>query len=477
MRRLPITIRLTLVFALITAAVLAATGLFLHARMAAELSRTADDALRSRADDVAAAVQQSGPDAAAEVRVRLTEVGESFSQILDAAGAVVGGTPAIGRRPLLGPDELRRARAATIITGHPALPRWDEGPLRLLATPIAVGDSSMVAVVGMSLSDQEDALDGLARHLLIGGPAALLLATLTGFGLARAALRPVEAMRRRAAAISAAQPGARLPLPATRDELSRLGETLNAMLARLEVALARERAFASDAGHELRTPLTVLKTELDLALRHGHSPQELRATVSLAAEETDRLVSIAEDLLVLARAEHRGATAGREPCDAADLLRTVLERFGRQADRAGRALEADVPEDLWVIADRTAVQRALANMVDNALRHGAGTVGVSAAMRGDHVELHVTDEGAGFPDEFLAHAFERFTRADAARTPRGSGLGLAVVQSIALAHGGSAAAAARRGGGADVWISLPAAEAGTAPATISNAVPALAWAP
>ncbi len=483
MRRLPITLRLTLVFVVITAGVLAATGVFVHTRMAAELDRTAEDTLRSRADDVVASVQQAGPASRAEVGRRLTEAGESFSQIVDGTGAVVGGTPAIGPRPLLGPAELRRARAGTIITDHPGLPRWDEGPLRLLATPITMGGGRAVVVVGMSLADQRDALDGLARQLMIGGAAALLLATLTGFGLARAALRPVETMRRRAAAISADQPGARLPLPGTRDELSRLAETLNAMLARLEAALAREQAFVSDAGHELRTPLTVLKTELELALRHGHSRAELRDAVGAAAQETDRLVSIAEDLLALARAEHRGGSWGREPCDVADLLHTVTGRFRRQAGRAGRALEVEAPDGLRVLADRAAVERAVGNMVDNALRHGAGTVRASATGRDGRVELHVTDEGTGFPDEFLAHAFERFTRADAARTRGGSGLGLAVVQSIALAHGGSAAAAVRRGGGADVWISLPRAIADPPPAdadadaerTREPALAATAW--
>lgn len=475
MRRLPITIRLTLVFAVVTAAVLTATGIFLYARLAAELDRTAADSLRSRADDVSAFVQRLGPGAGGYAEARLTEVGESFSQIVDADGAVVGGTPAIGRRSLLAAADLRRAREHTILIDHDALPQWDEGALRLLATPIAVGGESVVAVVGMSMDDQRDALTGLVHQLLVGGPAALLLATLAAFGLARAALGPVESMRRQAAAISAAEPGRRLPLPQTRDELSRLGETLNAMLARLEAALARERAFVSDAGHELRTPLTILKTELDVALRHGRSFEQLHEAICSAAEETDRLVRIAEDLLVLGRSEHHALPARRESAEVADVIAAVLTRFRRDADGQGRELVADAPRGVRVIADRGPLERALGNMIDNALRHGSGTVRATAAIRGDRVELHVLDEGAGFPDEFVADAFERFTRADPARTRGGSGLGLALVAAIAVAHGGSAAAAHRPGGGADVWISLPLAGTGEAARSPEPKVPAAAF--
>jgi signal transduction histidine kinase len=456
--RVPITVRLTAVFAAVTAAILAATGLYLHARLRDELNHSVRDTLRSRADDVAALVHRGRPGPRGLTRTRLTEAGESFFQIIDARGRVVGGTRAVGRRPLLSRGELERARRTTILTDRAALPHWDEDRLRLLATPIAVkGGRHVVAVVGMSTEDVRDALQGHAGQLLIGGPVALLLATLTAFALARAALRPVESLRRQAAEISAAEPGRRLPLPNTRDELFRLGETLNEMLARLEGALLRERAFVSDAGHELRTPLTILKTELQLATRHGHTTEELREAVRSAAEETDRLVTIAEDLLVIARSDHEAASGRHELTDVADVVATVLARFRGEASRRARELEAAAPTGLLVVADRLALERALGNMLDNALRHGQGDVLVAAAAREGQVELHVLDQGPGFPEVFVAHAFERFTRADAARSRGGSGLGLAVVQSVAAAHGGSTGAARRPDGGADVWLSLPLA--------------------
>jgi two-component system, OmpR family, sensor kinase len=145
-----------------------------------------------------------------------------------------------------------------------------------------------VTVVGASLEDRASALRKLGTLLLIGGPAALLLASLAGYGVAAAALRPVESMRRRAAEISAGGRGARLPVPSARDEVTRLGETLNAMLARLEAGFEREQAFVADASHELRTPLAILKTEIELALRRARTVDELEAALRSAGEESDR---------------------------------------------------------------------------------------------------------------------------------------------------------------------------------------------
>ena len=158
-----------------------------------------------------------------------------------------------------------------------------------------------MVVVGADLPQREHALDVLTGALLIGGPLALALAALAGYALASGALRPVEAMRSRAATISAADPDARLPLPEARDEIRRLGTTLNEMLARLARARARERAFVADASHELRTPLTILKGELELAAAGAPDREELRRVVRSATEETDRLVALAEELLALAR--------------------------------------------------------------------------------------------------------------------------------------------------------------------------------
>ena len=150
---------------------------------------------------------------------------------------------------------------------------------------------------------RDESLERLRRELLLGSPLALLLATIAGYLLAGAALRPVEAMRRKASAISAQTPGSRLPVPSARDEVSRLAETLNDMLERLETAFEHERRFVADASHELRTPLALLRTELELALRHPRSREELEDALRSAAEETERLTALAADLLLIARAD------------------------------------------------------------------------------------------------------------------------------------------------------------------------------
>jgi signal transduction histidine kinase len=260
-------------------------------------------------------------------------------------------------------------------------------------------------------------------------------------------------MRREAEAVSAAEPGRRLPLPPGDDEIVRLGTTLNTMLDRLEGALARERRFVSDASHELRTPLASLRTELELALRRPRPAAELEAALRSAAEETERLSRLAEDLLVLARADGGGLPVHPERLPAAQLMAEVRERYAAQAARAGGAIEIEAGQ-VEVVADRLRAEQALGNLVENALRHGRGRVRLLARRANGRVELHVQDQGPGFPPEFLDSAFDRFTRADSSRQGPGAGLGLAIVEVIARAHGGTAHAA-NLPQGADVWVELP----------------------
>ena len=249
-------------------------------------------------------------------------------------------------------------------------------------------------------------------------------------------------MRAEAAAISGSEPGRRLPSGRARDEIARLAGTLNEMLARLERAIERERSFVADASHELRTPLALLQAELELALRKPRTDAELEEAVRSATAETERLVRLAEDLLVLAQADDGRLPLRRGPVRADELLDAVREAFRPRADAAGRAIEAEA-DAIVLDADRLRLEQALGNLVDNALRHGAGAIRLDAVEHDDRVELHVRDEGPGLPPDFLPHAFERFSRADAARTGGGAGLGLALASAIAEAHGGTAQAARR----------------------------------
>jgi two-component system, OmpR family, sensor kinase len=453
--RVPIRLKLTLVFAVVMALVLVGTGFFLYDRFRSDLDNTVDQGLRSRAGDVAAIVRQNKADLSRAGPGLLVDRGESFAQIVDSGGRLVDSTPQLHGRPLLTPAQVRRARTGTIYVHHGPIAGVDERS-RLLATPIRVDGRRVIVIVGSALDDRDDALNSLRRRLLIGFPIALLLASLAGYGIAAAALRPVEAMRRRAAFVSAEGSGQRLPVPPARDELHRLGETLNEMIARLENAFARERTFVADASHELRTPLAILRTELDLALRDGRSEEELREALRSASEETERLTRLAEDLLVIARSDQGELPVKLSEVPVHELLERVALAHSSRAESRGRSIEVEAPEESRVRADPLRLEQALGNLVDNALRHGAGTVTLRAQPAAGGLELHVRDEGPGFSDDFAPHAFERFTRADSARTGGGSGLGLAIVAAIARAHGGAAGLASPASGGADVWLLIPA---------------------
>jgi heavy metal sensor kinase len=451
LRRLPIRLRLTLVFTAIMAAVLAATGVFLYLRFAADLDSTINDGLRSRATDVAALIKEADSGLS---EGRLSDRAESFAEILDRRGRVFDSTPQLNRHVLLMRPELRRAWRGPAFFDRGPLPSLHEES-RLFAAPVQAQGQRLVAVVGTSTAARTESLADLRQLLLIGGPIALLLASLAAYGVAGAALRPVEAMRTRAAEISSTELGQRLPVPPSDDEVARLGDTLNAMLERLGEASEHERAFVSDASHELRTPLAILKAELDLALERGRSPQELRAALASAAEETDRLTALADDLLTIAQTDRGELPIRLEQASVAEVLDGAARHFARRAEEAGRPLEIDAEPGLRVPADPLRLDQALGNLLDNALRYGAGPISLTAVARNASVELHVADRGPGFANDFLARAFERFSRADASKRDGGSGLGLSIVASIARAHRGEAHVENREGGGADVWLTLP----------------------
>jgi heavy metal sensor kinase len=451
---LPIRFRVTAALAVAMALVLAASGWFLYDRLDSHLAHGLDSALQVRAEDLATLVRQPNASLSEDTGGRLIERGESFAQLLDPGGSVLDATKPLGAASLLGPNELGKAEQEPIYANRSSIPGLNE-PSRLLATPVERGGRKLVLVVGATRGNDSETLATFRNELLIAGPIALILASIAGYFLAGLALRPVESMRRRAAEISAETPGERLPVPATRDEIERLGETLNEMLERLEDALQRERDFVADAGHELRTPLALLRTELELALRHGRSTEELREALRWSTREVDRLTQLAEDLLLIARSDRGKLPLSLETLDADELLSSVVTRFQWRAEESARPLAHDAATGVPIRGDRLRLEQALGNLVDNALRHGDGRVHLRAATVDGSVELHVEDQGHGFPPAFLEHAFERFSRPQPGREGSGAGLGLSIVRVIAEAHGGIAGAANGPAGGADVWLLLP----------------------
>jgi two-component system OmpR family sensor kinase len=450
--RLSIRARVTLAFSAAIAIVLAGTGLFVYLRMGTTLSQSVDRSLSGRADDIATVLRQSRPRTPGGVAGSLLERPRDLAQILDPAGGVVDGSASLGRRPLLTPAELARARRGELHATH-SHPTFDGDGVRVYARPATVAGRRYVVVVATAVEPSEDAHHDLGGVLLLGGPAALALAALAGYGATAASLAPVERMRRRAASIGA-RDSERLPVPPSGDEVARLGRTLNEMLGRLQAAYEHERGFVDDASHELRTPLSILKGELELALRDAWTLEEARAAITSAAEETDRLVALAEDLLVIARADQGELPIRPTAIDVGELLEETAARFEGRARETGARLEVQAPPGLSVRGDERLLGQALDGLVDNALRHGAGSVTATAQVRPGAVALVVRDDGEGFGPEIADRAFERFSRGDTARGRGGTGLGLAIVAAIAEAHGGGAFAANRAGGGAEVGLEL-----------------------
>jgi two-component system OmpR family sensor kinase len=450
LRRLPIRWRLTFVFAGVMAVLLAGLIAFVYFHFRSDLDYNIDGSLRARAQEVASLVRNEN---AADTRGALGTIpdqGDNFVQVLDDAGQVLGATAGHANPQLLSAAEIRAAERSPQL-----IERGDR--YRLYAMPLQGGERIVVA--GVSLATRDAALDKLDASLWIGVPAALVLASIAAYFLAAAALAPVERMRSRAAMISTDEISTRLPLPEAKDEIQALGRTLNAMLDRLEEGLNHERQFVANASHELRMPLAVLKAELEVALRERGGEAPLRAAMDSAIEETDRIVKLAEDLLLLARAHDGTLPLHPLSIGVGELVSELGERFAPIVARSGRELIVDcagISPNLSVRADPDRIRQAISNLVDNSLRYGDGAVTLSARLLDGQVQLHVSDHGAGFGAAFAARAFDRFSRADLARGRGGVGLGLTIVRTIAEAHGGDAGARDLPQGGADVWIAIPA---------------------
>ena len=453
MRSLPFPVRLTIPFALAMALVIVALAVFVYARVASALVESVDQAL---SEEAIAAIGNAGHGRALLTPSREDDEHRAgVAEIILPSGRVLAASPP-GSSVLLGRRELTAVLAGNTLHLTRALP-GRSGTWRLLAVPVRASGTTSALVLGGSLVDRDRTLDRLQAEFLLAAPTALILAILAGYWIARGALRPVEAMRRRADEISTSTAEARLPIPATHDEIARLAVTLNSMLDRLEVSFERERRFVADASHELRTPLTLLRTELELALLRPRSPEELEAALRSAVHETERLSALTNDLLLIARSDSGGLPVAVEPVSARELAETVVARFSSHAAALGRPLGlADGPDPV-LLADPERLAQALGNLVENALAHGRGAVTVSIATRDDRVELSVADTGDGFSAAFAPRAFDRFSRAHDARSRVGAGLGLAIVAAIAAAHGGTATLT--QAAPPVVTISIPAAPA------------------
>ncbi|GIH19026.1 two-component sensor histidine kinase [Rugosimonospora africana] len=414
--------------------VLAGAGIFVYFRVQYALDLRLDEDLQAQSAQLTDLVH-AGTLPQAAGREAVSAVG-SF-QVLDAGNHVIAGSRDLPAASLLTPGELRAALDRPVRTDRGRLLPISARPLRLYAVPLHAGGppppgQPAAALVAVRRNQRDEALRELIAQLTLANLAALAIASLVGYLLARAALQPVERYRTEAALIAAGATGVRLAVSDTaHDEVARLGHTLNDMLAALETALERERRFINDASHELRTPLTLLSTELELALRRPRTAEELEHTVRSAAADTANLIALADTLLSI----------GVRPIDTdtvpiIDFGALVTGVVNRYHHTTGATLHTTITADLAVRGDATRLQQVITNLLDNALRHGGEPVTVTAARTTNLIILTVHDEGPGMDPQFLPHATERFSRADNARTSPGTGLGLSLVEAIIRAHHG-----------------------------------------
>lgn len=448
--------KLTAVWAVGTVVVLGIAAVLLYRDLVTSLDAAITRELDVRVDALATApgLDTSGSHAAG-----------ILDQVLDPDGVIVA---PVGEEPMLDPataDQASHSRLEldTTVAGI--------GQARVVAQPASLPDGATVVVVSAaSLSPVTEARARLTLVLGIAGP--LLVATMAAAGwvLSGAALRPVRRMSREAATISLSEPGRRLPQPAGTDEIAELGHTLNQMLTRIEATVAHERAFVDDASHELRTPLAVLRAELELSLLTGadHAP-EVTASIESALEETDRLIRLTDELLVLARADAGQVTMSEAttdgPTDVGDLVRQTAHRLAPSSSPSAPVRIEVVGTTRPTGIDTTIWDRIVTNLLVNAIEHARSQVRVdldTTEADGGGTTLVVADDGPGFDPTLHGREFERFVTTDRARTRSGSptpglaraGLARAGATTSGLTTSGPTTSGLARSGGTGLGLAI-----------------------
>jgi signal transduction histidine kinase len=452
LRRLPISLRLGATFAVLFLVVLATLSAVAYWGLGRSLRSEIDRSL------VTAVNTLGDRPGLTDIDDRLlggVESPEFDTQVMTADGQVRSASDDdMSQEPLLRPEQV-----ATVIRDGALFTDVlddDREAHRALAVPLDREGTEILLAVA-ELESVEDAQAQLMRLALILSPAAGLLAGAAGWFVAREGLRPIARMTADAERISARDPFPRLAVPPSRDEVAQLGSTLNQLLDRIEEGRRREREFTADASHELRTPLAVLRAELELA-RAAATEDRFVEALDSALEESDRLGQLIGDLLLLARTDERQIAADAL-VDVADVVDPLLPGLRVLAQKRGITLRKKGDGDAVVRADARALGRAVANLLDNAIRHApeGGTVTLEIVQRHDGTAVTVTDDGPGVPPEERDRMTQRFTQLDrTAVTTGGAGLGLAIVASVTAAHGGRLAIAdAETGQGLAVTITLP----------------------
>lgn len=312
-----------------------------------------------------------------------------------------------------------------------------------------------IVQVAQSLDDIKDTLQQLLFTLLVSVPILVIVAGISGYFLASRALAPIDQITLTARRISAEDLSARLNISTTDDEVGRLTQTLNDMLARLNDSFQRERQFTNDASHELRTPLTAMQAILGMIREKRRTPEEYEQAFDDLNEEADRLRTLVENLLRLARGEKQNNNLIQE-VNLSMLLKDVSDSLRPLAEAKNLSLNCETPENLTALGDSDELIRLFVNLLDNAIKYTeSGEISISAIHNEKSVLVKVADTGIAIPDEHIPHIFDRFYRVEQSRTLRGAGLGLAIAKEIVRAHHGEIEVHSKIGLGTTFVISLP----------------------
>ena len=446
MKSSSIRFRITALAALSVVVVLVGVSTGLVAIHRRQLTLNLDLALTQRAQDLTALLATADLET---VELAATPQ-EGFAQVLSMDGEIIASSPNLRGGPLQidyeagGPDAFSRVSGLAI----------DDDVFRVLSRTVPTASGSVVLQVGTTLDDVTESTDALVGTLLIAIPLTVVLLASVVWWLVGRTLKPVESIRSEVAEIGATDLHRRVPLSGAKDEIGRLAETMNVMLERLERSVERQQRFVGDASHELRSPLARLRTEIEVDLATLGAADAAR--LESLRDEVVALQRLVEDLLVLARLDADRLPVRIQPVDLDDLVLKVGMRLKAEG---GVAVDMSGVSGAHVAGDPHQLERAIANLSDNAERHASHEVTFTLMEDHGRAVLTIGDDGPGVPEEHTDRIFERFVRVDAARSQStgGSGLGLAITREIIERHGGTVELDTAHTSGARFVVMLPLA--------------------
>ncbi len=474
-----IRFKITVLYMAILAITLTSFSLILYHNVKSGLNSNMDTLLKSKAGGISQAIDtywqaanleaMDGTDASEVLRKRRNSNFSRIAQrwvreestdpkLLDIMVQVfdTDGRAITSSKNIAGLGEIPPGEFIPVLQGRE---RFDTiAGFRVYTTPVFEEDKvAYIVQVASPLESIRIALNNLKVGLFILFPITVLVTGTMGAFLAKVTLHPVDSMIETILKIRAENMHVKLKIPNTKDEIQKLAETFNDMLGRLESAFNNQRRLFADLSHELKTPLTILKGEFEVILKKARSNVEYQGTLKSALEETDRIIRLAENLLILAKFDSKEMSQKSERLDIAALLQGIVNNVKGLAELKEIAILFSVPKELWIYGDQNQLKTLFLNIVENAFKYTPekGRIEITASKGDTIADISIKDTGPGIPEDEIEHIFDRFYRVDKSRSSSGFGLGLSIAKSIAEAHGGGISVQSRPGEGTAFVISLP----------------------